>query len=95
VTGFKPKQPIDIVLMAHHHYRVSDFASVFAYHIRALHEKIRDKIMKNNVDYKASAHYIVDYHTFIYMPMHPKVLKHVSNYILTHYDYMYANNRSS
>ena len=41
--------------MAHHHFRVSDSASVFASHIRALHEEIREKIMKNNADYKASA----------------------------------------
>jgi len=34
---------------------VSDFASAFASHIHALHEEIREKIMKNNVDYRASA----------------------------------------
>jgi len=28
--------------------------------MRALHEKIRDKIMKNNADYKASLIYTVD-----------------------------------
>ena len=39
--------------MAHHHFRVSDSASAFASHIRTLHEKIRDKIMKSNADYKA------------------------------------------
>ena len=41
--------------MAHHHSRVSDSASAFASHIRALHEEIREKIIKNNTDYKDSA----------------------------------------
>jgi len=41
--------------MAHDHSRVSDSASAFASHIRALHEEIREKIIKNNADYKASA----------------------------------------
>ena len=41
--------------MAHHHSKVSDFALAFASHIRALHEEIREKIMKNNADYKAFA----------------------------------------
>ena len=58
VTGFKSRQPVDLILMAHHHSRVSHSASVLASHLRALHEKIREKIMKNNADYKAS--YIVD-----------------------------------
>jgi len=35
--------------MAHHDFRVSGSAFVFTSHVRALHEKIRDKI---NVDYK-------------------------------------------
>ena len=39
--------------MAHHHSRVTDSASAFASHIHALHEEIREKIMKNNADYKA------------------------------------------
>ena len=55
VTGSKPRQPIDFVSIAHHS-KVSAFAS----HKRALHEKIRDKIMKNNADYKASLIYTVD-----------------------------------
>jgi len=46
VIGFKPKQPIDLILMAHPHSRVSDSASAFASHIRALHEEIREKIIK-------------------------------------------------
>ena len=54
VTGFKPRQPIDLIPMAHHHYRVSDSASAFASHIRALHEEIKEKIMKNNANYKTS-----------------------------------------
>ena len=54
VIGFKSRQPIDLIPMAHHS-RVSDSASTFASHIRALHEEIREKIMKNNTDYKASA----------------------------------------
>jgi len=41
--------------MAHLHSRVSDSTSTFASHIHALHEEIRDKIMKNNIDYKAFA----------------------------------------
>ena len=41
--------------MAHLHFRVSDSSSAFTSHIRALHEKIREKIMKNNADYKAPA----------------------------------------
>ena len=55
VNGFKPRQPIDLIPMAHHHSRVSDSASAFTSHIRTLHEKIKEKIMKNNADYKASA----------------------------------------
>ena len=41
--------------MAHHHSRVSDSALAFASHMRALHEEIREKIMKNNTDDKVSA----------------------------------------
>jgi len=59
VTGFRPRQPIDLVPLAHH-FRVSDSASVCTSHIRALHEEIREKIMKNNADYKASLIYIID-----------------------------------
>ena len=40
ITGFKPRQPIDLLLMVHHHSRISDSVSVFASHIRALHEEI-------------------------------------------------------
>ena len=54
VNSFKPRQPVDLILMTHHP-RVSDSASAFASHIRALYEEIREKIMKNNTDYKASA----------------------------------------
>jgi len=54
VTDFKSRQPVDLIFMAHHHSRVSDSTSTFASHIRALHE-IREKIMKNNSDYKVSA----------------------------------------
>ena len=46
VTGFKPRQLVDLILIAHHYFRVSDSASAFASHIRALHEKIREKIIK-------------------------------------------------
>jgi len=53
VTDFKPKKLIDLILMAHHS-RVSDSTSAFTSHICALHEEIRDNIMKNNADYKAS-----------------------------------------
>ena len=55
VNCFKPRQPVDLIFIAHHHFRVSNSASAFASHIRALHEGIREKIMKNNADYKASA----------------------------------------
>jgi len=41
--------------MSHHHSRVSYSASIFASHIHALHEEIREKIMKNNANYKPSA----------------------------------------
>jgi len=43
INDFKPKQPVDLIPMAHHHSRVSDSASAFASHIRALHEEIREK----------------------------------------------------
>ena len=55
VTSFKLRQPVDLIPMAHYHSRVLDSASAFASHIRALHEEIREKIMKNNDDYKAFA----------------------------------------
>ena len=55
VTSFKLRQPIDLVLIAHYHFRVSDSASAFTSHIHALHEKIRDKIIQINTDYKVSA----------------------------------------
>ena len=42
VTGFKSKQPIDLVLMAHHYSRMSDSASAFASHIHALYEEIKE-----------------------------------------------------
>ena len=51
VTDFRSRQSIELVQMAHH-YRVSDSASTFTSHIRALHEEIRENIMKNNADYK-------------------------------------------
>ena len=54
VNGFKPRQPVDLILMAHHHSRVSDSTSAFTSHIRVLHEKIKETIMKKNTDYKAS-----------------------------------------
>jgi len=41
--------------MFHRHSRVSDSAFAFASDIHTFHEKIRDNIMKNNPDYKASA----------------------------------------
>ena len=55
VIDFKYKQPIDLVLMAHHHSRVSDSSSAFASHKRALHDKkIKDEMMKNNANHKTS-----------------------------------------
>jgi len=48
-------QPVDLIPMAHHHSRVSDSASAFASHIRALHEEIRENIIENTADYKTSA----------------------------------------
>jgi len=47
------RHPIDLDFMAHHHFRVSEYASVFTSHIRTLHEEIKKKIMEDNVDYKA------------------------------------------
>ena len=41
--------------MAYHHFRVSNSVFAFASHMHTLHEEIRDEIMKNNADYKASA----------------------------------------
>jgi len=43
VTGFKPTQPIDLVLIPHHHSRVSDSASAFTFHIHTLHDNHRKK----------------------------------------------------
>ena len=43
ITSSKPRQPIDLVFMAHHHSRVSDSAAAFASHIHALHEKAETK----------------------------------------------------
>ena len=56
IIGFKLRQPVDLI-NSHgpHHSRISDSASTFTSHIRALHEEIREKIMKNNTDYKAFA----------------------------------------
>ena len=60
VTGFKSSQPINLIFMAYHHSRVSDSASAFASHIRALHEEIREKIIKNNAVIKLLQIYIVN-----------------------------------
>ena len=46
---------IDLIHMSHHHSKATDSTSAFASHIRVLHEKIKEKIMKNNADYKVSA----------------------------------------
>ena len=54
VTNFNPRQSTDLVPTSHLHSRISDSVSAFASHICALYEKIREKIMKNNVDYKTS-----------------------------------------
>jgi len=69
VTGFKFRQPINLVPMTHHS-RVSDSASAFASHIRALHEEIREKIMKNNVDHKA------------FVDLHRRLRTNVSDYVM-------------
>jgi len=47
-------QSLPPLLPIPHHSKVSSSAFAFAYHTSALHEKIRDKIMKNNANYKAS-----------------------------------------
>ena len=60
VTGFKPRQPIDLVLMTHYHSRVSDSVSAFASHIRALYEEIREKIMKIMLIIKLLLIYFLD-----------------------------------
>ena len=39
VNYFKSRQPINLVLTAHYHSRVSDSASAFTFHLRALREK--------------------------------------------------------
>ena len=43
VTGFKPRQPVDLIPIAHHHSRISDFASAFAsiylHHMRRLERR--------------------------------------------------------
>ena len=54
VIGFKFRQPVDLIFMTHHHFRISDSVSAFTSHIHALYEEIREK-MKINADYKASA----------------------------------------
>ena len=46
VNDSKPRLPIDLVPIARHHSRVSDYASAFASHILALHEEIREDIEK-------------------------------------------------
>jgi len=50
--------------MAHHNSRILNSTLAFASHIRARHEKIREKIMKNNADYKASADFYHRLRTF-------------------------------
>ena len=70
VTGFKPKQLIDLVPIAHHYFRVLDSVSAFTPHIHALHKEIRYKIIKNNADYKASA------------DLHRKLIFNVGDYVM-------------
>ena len=60
VNGYKPRKPVDLIPMAHHHSRVSDSLSTFVSHIRALHKEIKEKIMKNNANYKLLQIYIAD-----------------------------------
>jgi len=54
VTGFNPRQPIDLVPMAHHHSRIQ----ILHRHLHLIYMhymRKSDKRMKNNADYKASA----------------------------------------
>jgi len=63
VYGFRPKQPIDFILMVDH-YRVSEFASSFATHTHELHKVISDKIKQSNLDYKLKADVRKKFKTF-------------------------------
>ena len=52
VYGFRPKQPIDLILMVDH-YRVSESASLP--HMHELHKVISDKTKQSNLNYKLQA----------------------------------------
>ena len=53
VHDYRPRQPIDLILMTHHHIRVSKSVASFASHIHELHKEINTQIQKNNTNYKA------------------------------------------
>ena len=42
--GYQPRQPIDLILMAPHHNRMSESAASFALHIYDLHKEINNQI---------------------------------------------------
>ena len=65
--------PVDLVLMNHHHSRVSDSAPLCISYMCITWENQR-KIMKNNTDYKSSVHlhhtlrtFNVDYYIVVYL----------------------------
>jgi len=51
VDGFRPKQLVNIILIADH-YKVSEFISSFASHVHELHIEVSDRIAQNNANYK-------------------------------------------
>jgi len=54
VLGYKPKKPIDHILMAQHP-KVSESASAFASHIHDLHKITSKKIQESIAHYKSHA----------------------------------------
>jgi len=54
VHGYKPKKPIDLILMTQHP-RLSESASAFASYIHDLHKEINKKIQESNAQYKSYA----------------------------------------
>jgi len=54
VHGYKPRKPIDLILMTQQP-RLSESASAFASHIHDLHKKISKKIQKSHDQYKSYA----------------------------------------
>jgi len=55
VHSYQPRQPINLIHMAHHHIRMSESAALFVSHIHDLHKEISTQIQKNNANHKAYA----------------------------------------